>query len=284
MSDAHVMNVSGGNIFEAIWVEILFVPLIIIYTNILLLFNQLIMLLEHIEWIGNINLILGYGLDAIILFGVNFAAKNSKNDFIAGPVETLNIYTFFFLGISQGGIQLAIIFLALYEILETIGLPLVTEAITKNELAKAMDLGITKRRFILYTYIFAPLATLASMLLSYILLKNFVPVEQWINGHVAYQIKYLTYHLALWVLIYHLLHWIYYKYMEDLGCSVFPFVFSILFATYLLSEQWYTWILYILLLLGGWSMMFVYISHSIQVSKEVASEDEFTYINWRRRG
>jgi hypothetical protein len=31
-------------------------------------------------------------------------------------------------------------------------------------------------------------------------------------------------------------------------------------------------------------MMYFYVSHSIQVSKEDVSEDEFTHINWRPWG
>lgn len=193
------MNVTGEDFFEKLWVAAAFAPLAVIYTNLLLALNILLDQLNTVEIFKEINdLLLGWGIATLVSRIVQTAAKKSHNDFIAGPIEQLNLYMVFFYALITRNIRLAIILIAAYLVVEAIG-------IFKNEWRKYRHLGRSRKSIILYQLVIAPFATIISALVAYWILEYFFPVTQWISSGIIFQIKYMTFQVVLWTAIYKIL-------------------------------------------------------------------------------
>lgn len=283
MSDEHIMNATPGtDLFESIWVNCLFAPVAVAYVQLLIFIGNFIDVAESFGWIENANKILGYGFGTILLAGVQIASQRSKNDFIAGPIETLNIYTFFFLGMMTGGFKLALLFTILYQILEKFGLPLIVTSISANESVKAKSVGIQHRQFIFYQYIFSPLTNIIAMLIAFAFSTRLISFATITDMNLADQIKSLTIFIAMWTTCDLLLHSFYYKLMPKAGCMSIILSTILLSATYQLSKNnLAAWLFYGLIVTVGWSMTITFIRLSLQNAKVTSAKDNVKHVNFR---
>jgi len=284
MDSTHVMNVTRGDFFDNLWVSCLFVPLAFFYTQVLLWIGSFTTILESIGFIKEVNEVLGYGLGTLILFGVQLASKYSRNDFIAGPIEQLNMYTFCFVGLFKAGIMLALLFTIMYLVLETYGLPLIVESISGNERIKSYSLGIQDKQFRLFQFVYSPISMLAALTVSFALINRFVSLNE-IRTFVLYdQLKYLTLLIALWTLLETIANHFYNRRMPRLGCLGFFFYVAQLGAALRLSHDWTTWLWYGFLVIGGWNMIFLFITVSLRRSKDIAANQSVRHIDINRLG
>lgn len=284
MDDPHIVNITERtDVFEDIWISGLFAPIVVLYVFALVWVSNLLKLAEALPMFKDINEILGYGIGTILLLAVQFASLKSKNDFIAGPIEQLNLYTFFFLGMVTGGFGRALLFTILYEVLETYGLPAIVKSISANERVKATSLGIQPRKFVLYQYIFAPFATVLSMVLAYILFVILFPSAMMTSRlDFASQIGNLTLFIALWTFFQDILNELYYRSIPQAGCASFLFSFSLLVLSYHLNRNnWIYWGLYGLLILFGWVMTYQFIIRSIKNARPLPGSENVKYITWK---
>jgi hypothetical protein len=273
---------SGHDIAENIYVACLFVPLALIYTYLLVFISQITSLLEAHDWFREINEILGYGMGIIILLGVQIAAKFSKNDFIAGPLEQLNSYTFFFLGLFLGGLRLALLFTVLHEALLQFGLPLLVNSISRNEKVKAQSIGISNRAFITYQYMFAPIESIATMIIAYWILSPLMPIDTLFSRSIIEQLKYSTYFIATWTALGSIAHMYYYRTSLQIGPANFSTMAFLLATVINLSFERASWLWYGAFISIGWIMIITFIMISIKTAREIRnSTSEVKYIKWR---
>ncbi len=283
MNDPHVVNVSDRTeIFEGVWIGLLFVPVVVFYAYVLVWISNIVNIAEVLPLIKNVNEILGYGFGMVLLLGVQIASSKSKNDFIAGPIEELNHYTFFFIGMLMGGFERAFLFTILYVVLETYGMPGLVKSISANEQVKAISLGILPKKFVLYQYVYAPLASVVSMVFAHLIIVRFIPWAV-IGSHptLIAQIRSLSIYIALWITIESIFNSIYYKSLPGVGCmGLFLSAGLILSAFWLDAKNWQTWLMYGLLAFGGWIMTLNFIILSIQKARPLPGHEDVKYVNW----
>lgn len=257
MSNRQIMIApSRLDLANDIWISCLFVPLVAIYTHLLIFLAKWINAAERIPEFKFINLFLSLGIAWVLSGSIKFASRHSKNDFIAGPIEVLNLYTFFFLGLLMGGVRIAIFATLLYEIFETWGWRIIfqIDSISENEWEKAKSLGISHRYFKLYQFVFAPLATIASLWIAIKFSEFFFPIDSLASMNYANQIGNLSILLASWKACETLLISFYNKFFPTIGFEGVLFSITLFTNAYFLSiyNNRTTWLLYGGFIVLGW--------------------------------
>ena len=249
-----IMNTRKDQEYDIIRASILFSPIIVFYTIFLTWASGIFKILNSIPVLGDINeYFLGYGVQTIIGLLLNKAAKNSNNDYIAGPIEMINMHTFFFLGYLIGGITIALIFVFAYFFLERFKLPFIDFTISKNEWRKYHNLGVTRRQFIFHHYIFTPLANLVAVIIAFFTIKYLFP-DLLILHNTATKIIFLVCHSALWWFFFILFNSLYHL---DFA-SLFDFqglihVAIVLIPAILLSQD-KSWTIWLYVIITGFSL------------------------------
>lgn len=202
----HTMNIASKDLSDSLWTASAFVPIVVLY-------SLLIQYLDFTyEWL-NSSFPLIEELDKFVgVFGISFitlgliqkAAEYSENDFLSGPIQLFNLYSFFFLGLlvggkSIGGLELAILTTAAYYILERFNLPVFSKnSISAEEWYKFQRSGVPRKHFVLSYYIMEPLVGVITMIVSYWILSQFIPVEVWLRSGWIFQVQFLTLQIVLW--------------------------------------------------------------------------------------
>jgi hypothetical protein len=264
-------------IFASVWAACLLVPLVMLYGNGIVWFGQAVTWLESQLFGKDLNGILGFGAGTALLLGIRIASRNTKNDFIAGPIEMINSYTFFFYGMIIGGFDRAVLYTILYAVLEVFGIPkikLLTEVlgitevqpISPNEARIAERMGIPYRQFVLYQYVFSPLAFICSMLSVHWLFGDLIPTSAIGNSmDLAGQFRSLTVFLGLWEAAELLMTCIYQRWRPRLGGLEAFFTVTLLMSVFWLrQDKLFPWVLYGGVVILGWVMMVYSIVENIR--------------------
>lgn len=206
------MNVMKTDIFEQLSSVLPFVPIVILYSQLIQYLDKLLTILQNnYEIARQINTFAGYGLSSFILLLVEKAAEKSENDFIAGPIHVLNLYAFFYVGLLLGGRDFAFIGVAFYLIVHRFDLPRLGEtSISKKEWIKFRALGMSRKRFVFQHYIFDTIVNFVAMVVTFYFLQNRISIEEWINSGLISQIKFLTLQVVLWKALYEIAYAIYF--------------------------------------------------------------------------
>lgn len=212
MKDTHVMNVIDTDIFEQLWSVLPFVPIVILYSRAIQYVDKFLWWLqENFEIIKQLNTFAGFGVSSIILLLVEKASASSENDFISGPIQTFNLYSFFYVGLLFGDIQFATIAVGFYLVIHKINIPFLGKtSISKKEWMKFRSLGMSRNRFVFQHYFFDTIVNFISMIVAFHFLQNHIPIQEWISSGFISQIKFLTLQIILWKSLYEISYAIYF--------------------------------------------------------------------------
>ncbi len=201
----NVVNITPDDVLEDVYTYAAFAPLVILYARLIhWLYGYWLLLPERFPVLTEANELFGIvdGFEGITLLLLTLAALTARNDFISGPLQMLNQFAFFYIGLLVGGVDLALISLGIYLLLTGFSIPgRENLSVLADNIYLLRQVGMEPGQVRFMYWFVTPVATLGGAALSLWIVGRIMPAEVWSSGSWFQQIQFFTLLLAIWAVI-----------------------------------------------------------------------------------